>query len=300
MADEIDDDWLKDASREEQQDAIRHWFLSRYEDPANETPWDGEEKAYIFVWGGPYDPNDVIQERFGDIVEYEVMEEVIRDLHRDVGEQWAPIEHEGAEYEEHVRELVVYRRDDPYRFLADRLSQIDDVVRAGPQDGRASLVLRQMAHSSLIAALEAYLSDTFIYWIERDDDAFGRFLATNRDFQEKTLKLSELYARLDTVKQEVKTYLLELVWHRLAKVKELLVSAFEIEVPAIAALMKEIIRRHDIVHRAGRDKDGLETDITAQQLEDLQSAILKFARDIDTELAKRFPLTLDDERSPDF
>ena len=64
---EPNDEWLTSAPKELQIAAMRRWFLDRYEDPANETPWDGEDKAYVFVWGGPYDPNDEIQDRFGGI-----------------------------------------------------------------------------------------------------------------------------------------------------------------------------------------------------------------------------------------
>ncbi len=74
-------------------------FFDRYEDTANQAPWDGKDKEYVFVWGGPYDSNDEIQDRTGSIVPYEVMEPVISDLHRDVGDEWAPIEHEGVDYD---------------------------------------------------------------------------------------------------------------------------------------------------------------------------------------------------------
>ena len=41
---EPDDDWLASAPKELQIAAMRRWFLDRFEDPANETPWDGEDK----------------------------------------------------------------------------------------------------------------------------------------------------------------------------------------------------------------------------------------------------------------
>ncbi|WP_139112030.1 hypothetical protein [Acidithiobacillus thiooxidans] len=64
---EPDDDWLASAPKELQIAAMRRWFLDRYEDPANETPWDGEGKEYVFVWGGPYDPDDEIQSSFNNL-----------------------------------------------------------------------------------------------------------------------------------------------------------------------------------------------------------------------------------------
>ena len=60
---EPDDDWIKSVPEELQIEAMRRWFCDRYEDPANDTPYSSEEGGYIFVWGGPYDPNEVIQNR---------------------------------------------------------------------------------------------------------------------------------------------------------------------------------------------------------------------------------------------
>jgi len=55
MGFEPNDVWLGSAGEELQIEAMRQWFLDRYEDPVMETPWDSESKSYVFVWGGPYD-----------------------------------------------------------------------------------------------------------------------------------------------------------------------------------------------------------------------------------------------------
>lgn len=298
MTDEIDDDWLKGADRETQIEAMRIWFLKRYEDPANETPWDGEVKAYIFVWGGPYDPSDVIQDRFGDVVEFDVMWELIQDLHHDVGEEWAPTEHEGAEYDDYIHSLVVYRRNDPTNFLVMRMSAIEAAVDSSASTGASQRALHQMAHGALVSALEAYLCDTVLYWTGREDSAFRKLVSTSKDFQTRTLKLSELFERLDSLKDEVKDYLTGLVWHRLDKAKALMISALEIQVPAIGELMKEVIRRHDIVHRAGRNTDGDVVTVTREDLHHLRTKIAEFAMAVDAELARRFPPTEDDINEP--
>lgn len=107
---------------------MRRWFLDRYEDPANETPWDGEGKEYVFVWGGPYDPDDEIQSRFTGIVEFDTMWELIEELWSDFGDKWAPIKHEYVDYDEYVSHPVVIDRSDPNRFLEERIAEIFAVV----------------------------------------------------------------------------------------------------------------------------------------------------------------------------
>lgn len=82
---EPNDEWLATASKELQIDAMRRWFLDRYEDPANQTPWNGECKEYVFIWGGPYDPDEEIQSRFNGVVDYETMRELIDNLCLETG-----------------------------------------------------------------------------------------------------------------------------------------------------------------------------------------------------------------------
>lgn len=132
---EPNDEWLATASKELQIEAMRRWFLDRYEDPANETPWDGEDKQYVFVWGGPYDPNDEIQSRFSGVVQFETMRELITNLWREVGDEWAPIHHEGGDYEDYVGHRIVVNRDDPLRFLEERIAEILAVLDAVTLDG---------------------------------------------------------------------------------------------------------------------------------------------------------------------
>lgn len=286
---EPDDDWLRSAPKELQIAAMRRWFLDRFEDPANDTPWDGEDKEYVFVWGGPYDPNDEIQSRFSSIVEFKTMWELIEDLWRDVGDKWAPIQHESIDYDEYVSHLIVVDRCDPHRFLEERIGDIFAVLDASTLDGANCRLLHQMAHSSLIAALEAYLADTVSYWVGKNERTLRRFVSTNKDFQTRSLTVAELFERLENLGAEVKTYLVDFVWHRLDKVKPMLTSGLEIRVPEIGDLMKEVKVRHDIVHRAGRCADGSLVELSNEYLHRVRDTIRQFSQGIEEELVRRFP-----------
>lgn len=286
---EPDDEWLASATKEQQIAAMRRWFLDRYESPENETPWDGEDKKYIFVWGGPYDPNEEIQSRFGGVVEFDTMWELIEDLWGEVGDEWAPIHHEGVDYEDYVSHLLVSDRSDPRGFLEARIGEVFGVLEASTLDGTNRRLLHQMAHSALIAALEAYLADTVSYWIDNDAHALRRFVSTNKDFQTRSLTVAELFERMENIKAEVKAYLADFVWHRLDKVKPMLASGLEIGVPEVGDLMKEVRVRHDIVHRAGRQAEGGLIDLSHDDLDRVRNTIEDFAEKIEGELARRFP-----------
>lgn len=282
------DDWIKSAPRELQVEAMRRWFCDRYEDPANETPYDGREGGYQFVHGGPYDPNDQIQDRFSSVVHYEVMEELIQELYAEVGDEWAPIDYEGEYYDEELSMLVSHRTD-PNRMLSDRLTQIEAVLTV-TGNNQATELTTQLAHGAVITALESYLWDTVAYWTANDEGTLRDFVATNKDFQSKTLQLSTIFERLEGLKDEVESYLQDLVWHRLDKVKPLMAQGLKIDVPEIGELMKEVLVRHDIVHRGGRTKDGDHVTVFANQVRGVAGKVRAFVDAIETELARRYPI----------
>ena len=59
---EVDDDWLRTADPDDQRTAMQEWFLARYCDPAEETPYNGREGGYLYIHGGPFDPADELPE----------------------------------------------------------------------------------------------------------------------------------------------------------------------------------------------------------------------------------------------
>ncbi len=69
----------------------------------------------------------------------------------------------------------------------------------------------------------------------------------------------------------------------------MLASGLEINVPEITDLTKEVLIRHDIVHRAGRSTDGSLIDLTSEDLRRVSSIIQKFSNEIEKEFIRRFP-----------
>lgn len=278
--------WIQGASKKLQIEAMRRWFCDRYEDPSNATPYSSEDGGYYFVWGGPYDPNDVIQERFSGIVQFEVMEELIHDLYSEVGHMWAPVEHD---YYEDLSMLVL-DRSKPFELLTEHLLKIESMLTVTGKPESIQLVT-QLAHGAVITALEAYLWDTVAYWVANDEDTLRNLVTTNKDFQAKTLQLSTIFERIERLKDEVEEYLQELVWHRLDKVKPLMASGLKITVPDIKDLMKEILVRHDIIHRGGRGKDGSPVIVSNADVCKAIEMVRAFTGKIEAELNVRYPIS---------
>lgn len=281
------DNWLKTAERSLQIEAMRQWFYCRYMDPAHETPYDSSEGGYQFIYGGPYDPNEEIQERFSEIVPYDVMEELIHDLYLDVGHEWAPVL-SSEDFYDWAFTPDVKTRDDPYASLCERLNQIGGLLKI---DGNADTkqLLFQMGHSSIITTLETFLADTVLYWVRTDEQVLKDFVGHTKELKERTLSLASIFERFDQLDNEVEKFLQEQIWHRLDKVKPMMEQGLKIELPDISELMKEVLVRHDIVHRAGKTKEG---DVVALRVEDVlrvRDLVNGFASAIGGELNRRFP-----------
>jgi hypothetical protein len=75
---------------DEQHEFMRQWFYQNFEDPQNQTPYDSETKEYMYLWGGPYDAQEQLWEKFGDIVPEELIDDVAKQVGRDGTHDWAP------------------------------------------------------------------------------------------------------------------------------------------------------------------------------------------------------------------
>ncbi len=286
-----DDEWLKNASEELQIEAMRQWFYARFEDPANCTPYDGGEGGYIFVHGGPHDPDEEIQDRFSNVVDYEVMEKLINDLRQECGDAWAPIDHGDWDYED-VYSMLPDNRTDPKSMLDQRLDQIEATL--GAATGSTGFI-NQLLHSATITALEAYLWDTTAYWVTGNKNVLRSFVEGNRDFSTEKLSITEVFKAMDGIESKVIEYLQHFIWHRLDKVKPLLESTLRIKFPKIDGFMAQINIRHDIVHRGGRDKEGYPVNVSADEVRILSAMVRKFGEEMEVELLRVYP---DEQKDP--
>lgn len=285
-----DDRWLRHADRDDQLVAVREWFLARYCDPAEETPYDGREGGYLFIHGGPYDPADEIPDRFSGIVDEDVLEEVIDELHAEMGDAWAPVNWE-PDYDDYLR-LQPERRDAPGEGFRKRLAEIEGIIELASQGNLAtSALLLQMSFGSIISAVEAFLAETVAYWIEIDRAVLRRVVSSSKEFKDARISVAEIFDRVDKIENEVQTYLGNQVWHRLDKLGPTIEHGLNIKLPDIRHLMKAVEKRHDIVHRAGKTKDGKTISLGPAELQKLISDSTGFVRAIEQSLEQSFPRT---------
>ena len=76
-------------SEEEAVELIREWFFENFEDPVECTPYESAEGGYQYIWGGPYESRDVIENVFADIASDELINAAIKSIEAD-GFEWVP------------------------------------------------------------------------------------------------------------------------------------------------------------------------------------------------------------------
>lgn len=275
---EVDDGWLAAASADEQIKAMRLWFLARYCDPVEDTPYVSDAGGYIFTRGGPYDPGDVLQERFDSIVEFDTIWELVEELHGEVGDEWAPT---SLTAEDEWEDVFVDTAAGPIRRLRERL---DELATLSQFDGPPMLriLLRQLVYAAVITVLETYLWEMAAYWLENDPAAIDRVVDDQQHWRQRLAELGgDVPANRSKLRDELKARMNHhMVWHRWKKNESILRSILGVGLPPHVELEGPTRVRHDISHRGGKDTDHNPVNLLAEDVESLSLTVLGFAEAI--------------------
>ncbi len=286
---EFNDEWLKTADRDDQIIAVREWFTDRYCDPAQETPYNSREGGYLYIHGGPYSPDDEINDRFSDFVPQEVIDEVVNELVADVGDEWAPIRWNIEDEFEDLSIESINERLTPKINFEERINKLDQFIASTPHLNTSNQFMLHMAYSMLISYFEAYLSETVVFWAKKDESVIFR-IAT-KEFKDKSYKLNEIFDDIEKFKATTLAHLSSnVVWHRLDKLKPTIEHGLNIKSPHFGKIMGAILDRHDIVHRGGIKQDGSPLIITIANFQTTMNDIRIFAEQMEIALKTSFPL----------
>ena len=269
---------LKGADQDTQERVMRSWFFSNYEDPAEHTPFESKEGGYIYIWGGPYDAREELESVFSGYVRREALDVLISELDSK-GPEWSGTV-SSESYDDYFYSVIY----DNYEFTETLKDNLNSIKRLLSVDLPPELEqhLRKMIFVNIITVLETFLSDAFISTILKDKELLKDFVRLNPDFSNRKFTLNEIFERIDNIEKDVKTYLMELIWHNLAKVQKMYHSVLHIDFPAdMKIIYKGIATRHDIVHRNGKTKSGKDITITDEELIELMDEVNSFAEIID-------------------
>ncbi len=93
---------------------------------------------------------------------------------------------------------------------------------------------------------------------------------------------------MDDIKDIAKAYLGDLIYHNLHKIKPMYKDVLDVAFPKnLSSIFNAIQKRHDIVHRNGKDKDGNVIKIAPRDVELVIKNMKTFIKNIDKQLPKR-------------
>jgi hypothetical protein len=276
---EPNDAYLADASAEERQRIMRRWFLTRYQDPVMETPHSSEE-GYIYIHGGPFRADEELFDRFEDLCNEEEIEEAIEELESEGIDEWAPIHYDPDDDDFDAQfALILTQANQPLETLRIRLEQSKRVLEL-EGDEEIKAVARNMVFSAMIGVLEAYLYEVAFFWVDTDDTVLRNLVEGLPHFRERKVALADVFKEYEKIKGHVKGYLQNLVWHRWEKVAAVFKHSLGVRLPSMEAFGEPLKKRHDIVHRSGRGKDGSTVQITEGEVQQLAADIEVFAQEL--------------------
>ena len=265
---------LKRMSKSRQVEVMKSWFRSRYDDPANCTPYD--EGEYVYIYGGPFDAREELEAEFGDIVKSDAIDDLVDELEA-VTSVWTHT----TEYD---REL--YPPDDDYEFgalLSDKkpldnleksLSCLRELIKQKDlMDPSLQQFQLMMIFTFCIGSLEAFLSDVFARKVFMDDKYKGRYLKAETKLSQKKILLSSFHEQPELLDQEIKNEIMSTSFHALEKISGLFKGVFSVDLGDVGDLIELIKKRHDFVHRGAKDVDGRDVKTTKKEVEDLINKI---------------------------
>lgn len=273
---------IKAETTENQTKMILQWFFDRYCDPAQETPYVSEEGGYLFIWGGPYDPNEEIPERFDGVASEEAIEAAIEKLVREVGTEWAPIEHDvGDDYDEDY-EVPVQAPESSLQRLQSNLNQFKDLLAVAENSNAAAIL--PMVYAGSIGALESYLYEVSVSLL-KDDPNFAKYLITRGVlFKTEKIDFKDIYKIHENIEKKILGHFQNMVWHRWKEVELILKSGLSIDVSINDRLRTHTMTRHDITHRSSRTKDGDIVNVTTAMSIELITLVENVANEIHTKV----------------
>lgn len=273
---------LENADPEIQIGAMRTWFYSNYEDPAENTPYETREGGYIYIWGGPYDADFVLQEEFADVISYGVIKKLVNELNNHCWE-WAPIPRDDDYYDysriEDIAGISTYHEN-----FSEAIKSVKALLYIEVSE-KAEECLCRLLFANVITALETYLSDAFINTVIPSDSLRRKFVENLPEFEKEKISLSEVYKALESVEVKVNTFLSNLVWHNLGRVRPLYENVLNINFPRdFSGIAVAISVRHDLVHRNGKTRDGEDIVIARESVERLIADVETFVGHLDDQL----------------
>jgi hypothetical protein len=189
---------------------------------------------------------------------------------------------EEYDYDEQY-EAITENKDYLQKFK-DEIANLQALNSLKIPDEDLKAILHRQLFISVIGTMETFLADAFINLTNDNEEFLKNFIETHPEFKKRKFKLREVFEEYAKIKETAKKVMLDTIYHNLPSVSQMFADTFKIDFPSIKEVYKYVLKRHDLVHRNGKTKEGeaVVTDETA--INELISKVTHFVIEIATKL----------------
>jgi len=209
---------------------------------------------------------------------------------------------DGVRFRIHPSELHLYNDDEYYynedqyesiirdknsiEKLTNEISDLNQLLNVEIGNTSLNTILSRQIYIGLIGTMETYLSETFIKNVIENDELLRNYVESYPGFKKRKFELREIFQTRENLVEIAKSEMLDTIYHNLSNIRNMYKSTFKIEFPSIGELSKAVLKRHDLVHRNGKTKEGDNLEIDKEELLALINEITNFANEIELKISK--------------
>jgi SepF-like predicted cell division protein (DUF552 family) len=167
-------------------------------------------------------------------------------------------------------DLVGTTGSSQFQVFQDSMLDIQNLLHRTDTPGA---FVRRLLYVHVVTALESYLFDFLAAKVLKDDASMRHFIEASPTFQNQTLKVSELFKTVESIKKRIQHSLEKVNWHHPEDAAKLYVKVLGITLPSDLNQVKESIRlRNILVHRNGKLDDDTVREVGEQDVLDAMQA----------------------------
>ncbi len=188
------------------------------------------------------------------------------------------------DYEDELNSII--KAKNPYQKFLGEIKDLEEIMNIHIEENTLKNILHRQVYIGLIGTMETYLSETFIQQVLSNGTYFRNFIETHPQFRKRKLLLSEIFNEKENLQRTAKVVMLETIYHNLSNIKNMYTDTFKIQFPMIASISKSVSKRHDLVHRNGKTKNGLDLNVSTEEITTLAKSLNTFVLEIESEINK--------------
>lgn len=153
-----------------------------------------------------------------------------------------------------------YIPDDLCRIAEEGLGTLKSMIGKMPAPPGDQQFANRLIFAGAISAFEAYLGDTILHAVRKDDGVFISLATQNASLKDIKLTVAQMVAQPQLARTTVVRHLSNIIYHNLKVVIAIYQDAFKFDILPNKELRDRVFQaisyRHDCVHRNGCDKEG--------------------------------------------